>query len=55
MAKSKPYDMSEKEKHLEQRKRNKINIRHNSPNGKSKGQKRWIKTRRRIRRKLLDR
>jgi len=56
MAKNSPYKMSDNEKELEYRKRKKINIRHNSPMGKkAQGEKRWIKTRRRVRRKMLER
>ena len=55
MAKNSPFEKLDNEKELEQRKRKKINIRHNSPAGKAQGEKRWIKTRRRVRRRILER
>lgn len=51
MAKSNQYLPSDDKKSLEQRKRNK----HKSPRGKKSGAGVWLKTRRRIRRKMLDR
>ena len=55
MAKNSPLGMSDNEKELGHRKRKKINIRHNSTMGKARGEKRWIKTRRRVRRRILER
>ena len=57
MEKGKDFEMSDKEKYLEQRKRKKINIRHYSlaGKGKNKGMKAWLRSRRRVRRHILSR
>jgi hypothetical protein len=46
-------NVNEQQKYLEQRKRSKINIRHNSPGGKRSGAEAWLKTRHRVRRRLF--
>ncbi len=54
MVKRKAYDISERQRYLERRKRNKVNIRHNRVEGrKDKGNGVWLKTRQRIRRRML--
>ena len=57
MEKGKDFEMSDKEKYLEQRKRKKINIRHYSlaGKGKNKGMKAWLRSRRRVRKHILSR